>query len=451
MKILRFISVILFVIINMIILVYSPNNSVDPLFTLNMLSLCQLICGILFLIMNCSYANFAILFVLLSFLFHQSHLFLTAFSVDVPQLFNTYQLFSPDITSQASLFVLQANIFLYTGIWLGCSLLRRFRLSFSIISPSLITTQKLNQLGGKLFLLGLPFNIYMLLKVVMLAKTGGYLASFEHNINGFVLTFASFMPMGFCLWLSGCENKKKASLATLYFVFYQLLIMQSGHRYDAIVALLIVGLIYYERYLTSLKGLYIVLGGFFSYIGLGVLNIISNMRSQGLISLDILARTFSFKENYLFVTMGEFGAAIYNVAQAVTYLPAEFNLSQFSKIFLTFTHLIPGLSKFIPNIDSILYYVNNFPNHSAMGGSYIGEIYFWAGEYGYLLSIVVGILVGYACKLNNNKNNALYQIPLYFFLLPLIRGYWFAGIRLFVWYYIVIWIMHHVVLKKKIS
>jgi hypothetical protein len=215
--------------------------------------------------------------------------------------------------------------------------------------------------------------------------------------------------------------------------------MMTGNRYEPMVVMICIAIYYKESFIKKIKPWQFVLIIAMAYFLLKIISAISaNRLLVNTLSLSDLFNT-SGGIQVLYSIFGEFGEAIYNVAQGVKYFPSSFSVSQFSRIFMTFLHIIPGLATAIPEAKNSLYYIYNFPNHFAMGGSYIGEMYFWAGSIGFILAFPIGYLMGFIeNKKGDNRGYFVFlRVAMYLAFLSLIRGYLFNSMRVVVWFYII--------------
>ena len=226
--------------------------------------------------------------------------------------------------------------------------------------------------------------------------------------------------------------------------------MSTGNRYDPIIAIICIAVFYKERFIRKIAPWMMVVIIALVYFVLSIMVAISASR-KNTSNIDLFdIKNFGDAENLSFSVAGEFGEAIYNVAQGVEYFPKEFSLVQVSKISYVALHIVPGLASVVPSANNVLYYINNFPNHYAMGGSYIGEMYFFGGSFGFVLAVPLGILMGYTmCKTTGKKKNYVFlKVSLYLAFLSILRGYMFNTIRVLVWLWIISYCMLNTTIKN---
>lgn len=418
---------------------------------INIISILQLTVNMLMVYSLSKKAIVSLLFLSLSFLVHQSHLILTSNDINTWMLFDTYSKFSYGTAFVATCFVLKSNCFLSLGMIYGIRLSRRY--SMENLTKNIrmnYSDDEIANVGGLLCIFGMFFNLYKFICVFSASKNGGYLATFKTGLDGIVLTFSSFFVLCFCVWLKHTkESRIKVSFFCILIVLYEFLYMTTGNRYEPVISIVCILIFYKEKYISKIKPVVLLSLFGVAYLILSVLVAISESRnSTQLINLYQVTDLYSI-EQLSSAVAGEFGEAIYNVAQCVEFFPSSFSLFQFLKIFYCIVHIIPGLASRIPNSENVLYYINNFPNHYAMGGSYIGEMYFWAGKTGYILAFPLGILITYSICLDvtNRKHYVFLKVGLYLAFFSIIRGYLFNSIRVIVW----LWIISSILLKTNLK
>lgn len=434
--------IVLFSVIN-IIAIFSGIILNGSLVALNYVSIAQIIINAVMLFIIEGNTGFCVLFLCLSFLFHQSHLLLTSFGIDTWMLFNTFSRFSVETTFTASSFVLKSNVFLCLGMIIGARKSNR-KQKIERIKDQEHINRKRATVGGWLCIVGFICNFYKFTKIGSLAAGGGYLATFETSINGIILTFSSFFILGFCVWmLYTMESRRKVTLLCILIIVYEMLYMMTGNRYEPVIAIICLVVFYKERYIERITVKTWVLVFIAGYLMMSVITMISSARAN----LDSINFISIFNGKYglamLYAAMGEFGGTIYNVAQSVSEFPEDFSFIQFSKILVTLLHIVPGLASIVPNSENILYYINNFTNHYAMGGSYIGEMYFWAGKAGFILALPLGAAIGYLSTLSttSSKQYVFLRVAFYVAFLSIIRGYLFNTLRVIVWFGLIAYIL----------
>lgn len=437
-------SIGVFLVINLYIILVTQLKNDLSLFELNTLSIIQLLVNCIIIYFAKKKIGIAFIFYLLSYIFHQSQLLLTIENVDIPLLFETYSRLPINVTTKATIFVLYSNICLAIGILWGMNCLKGKK-----HKKIEVDNQKLSLVSGYIACFSIPFCIYRLIIWINLYRAGGYLETYESGINGIVSTIAAFFSISFCLWINTTQvSKKKIQFYCFLILIYEILVMSTGNRYNAILDIVCIFMFYRERFVSKVNIVKVVVFCIVGYFALGGLMAISQIRgSGGTIDLSQVIQSGG-GAIYIQEAMAEFGCAIYNVSLAIQYFPETFSMQQFIKIFITPIHIIPGLSSLFPGIEKILYYIYNFPDSYAMGGSYIGEMYFWAGKMGCLLAIPLGAIVGFVQNIRNNK--AIYlalKVTLYFALLRLIRGYLFESFRTIVWFLIIVAILMKIHLK----
>ena len=114
---------VVFIIVNILAFVSDFAFKNGEYKIINAISIVQLITNVLFVYICSKKMSIGILFIVFSFVFHQSHLAIIASEKKTWMLFDTYNRFSYETAYAASSFVLKANAALSIGIVLGIFIL----------------------------------------------------------------------------------------------------------------------------------------------------------------------------------------------------------------------------------------------------------------------------------------------------------------------------------------
>ena len=237
-------------------------------------------------------------------------------------------------------------------------------------------------------------------------------------------------------------------------MIYSAITMISGSRIYQIISIII--LIYITITVTNSK-IYIskVLALItLAFIMIVFLNTLSDIRAEGIRDITLLIDSFkdNIKNNPIYNILEEFGGTIYTVCLVIFKVPQTIMYSRGNQF-------ITALATILPNINGIFTEYNqnsNFVlslNTTAIGGSYIGELYYSFQYIPYIIAILMGFIIQ---KISNKFDHyitsykfikAAYLIMPLFALILWIRGSYTALPRNIIWSIIMIYFMSKILIK----
>lgn len=217
---------------------------------------------------------------------------------------------------------------------------------------------------------------------------------------------ANFVYIGFftiLLYYRG--NRKRNTLLTVLFVFYQVIRMYlTGDRSTGIMYILIT-LLVYHTYVSRIEGKKLLLGIGVSYLAMAFLKMIESTRVNQVHSESELFQNI-LANNPFFETIFEFGGNVWSG------LMVFYSMSDtYYRLGSTYIASIIGKPLSILNVTNSVWESADFSNFiiksrdtvissvsSAMGGSFSGEVFFNFGYFGILLMPIFGY---YLAKFSN--------------------------------------------------
>jgi hypothetical protein len=363
------------------------------------------------------------IFLFLSFLFHMGYTWIFLFNSNFSFAgLDFTRMFSAGTVYEAYVFSLLSIIGVYLGIQLGdCRSRIRIRpkhtrhlgglVKHKILSLSWKEKSYLN-LGIVILLLSLPLRLYIDLSRISIGASQGYLQALNFNINGYLALLADFSIIGIVLIIIYYRNQTyKALLVLLISISYYLMSTISGSRGGAIVNIIVLLFTFNLIVHRFRKGAILSILAGSLLISLYVTNI-------GLTRVDnspeIIGGT-EISSRFL----QEFGGT-----QLTVILVQE--RAQKNLITGYGTGYLSSLASILPNIggyvDEFLE-ANNFVlrlNYPAIGGSYIGELYYNFRILGILAAVIVGFFINKfeALVFRSSKSQ---QYALFAFLVLILR------------------------------
>lgn len=416
---------------------------------INMLSILCFVQTILSLLLTVSlgFGLISIPFIFLSFtwLFHGSQFFMNVFNNNYRKPFDIINLVSGDIAKNTLLFIILSLFFLTLGIASGTKSIRKINDAKIKQVNVFFDSDKTYYVGKLLVLVCLIPRMYIDMTMILSRISNGYLSTYSNSYSGIFSTFAYGFYIGILLLIAGKRSNKKycrhVLLITLIYIGVTMISGRRGTQTAFLCALLIV----YRRYVETKK---ITLSKVLSiivllYIGLSGLMAFGDLRNFGEVSLLNYWNAFliNLQGELVLNLVGEFGSTGISLAYAIESFPS-FHPFNFGKTYaISFLQVFPNIGGILDNFSADFMFVKAFPNafQYALGGSYLGELYYNFGFAGVIACTLIGYFVSkIAIRLDysmaQQRNLSIKDMGL-FLLLPNIiiwvRGYFYSFIRVY--------------------
>lgn len=303
-----------------------------------------------------------------------------------------------------------------------------------------INYKYIRTLGYIISLICFPIWLYYNIQTYSLTKIkGGYVVG-ATQVNGIIVQFSYYIIIGMALLIIGYSNNKY--LQRIIFVIEMLLLLVSmitGNRLFAVGSVCV--LFYCYKMLTN-KQLFrqVILIFIIIYFVAGIVASISHLRLNSVLTVtDIVNDSLSYgKESFLYV-LEEFGGTIKSPLKVMQQIPSIVPYSCGKTYLFSLITLIPNFNDQIRSIYEKSIYLFSLQGNAAMGGSYIGELYYNFGYFSYLIAFPIGVFIGAltdrADHLILSKNYLVfsYYIMIIFGLYMWVRGYFTELIRGPIW------------------
>lgn len=272
--------------------------------------------------------------------------------------------------------------------------------------------------GYILYIVGFPIFIFISYKNISISATSSYLDifEFEQTIPSYVKFLKTMMSVGVCLLLIGYKGNMKAVYIIISTsIFLQILSMLSGGRGFAVISIVMYVYIYHKfvKKIVFKNFIFIFIVG---YLGMAFLSSLAILRDSGL-NLGLIAKNILLKlssDNLVFSFLNEFGGTLLTPAIVINNIPRIIE-PYYGLTYLNGILNLVGLNIGDSRIDSFV----NVINIGAMGGSYIGEVYFNFMNASWIIAILIGFLICKASlnvdKINFNGKyiNVAYYMPFF--------------------------------------
>lgn len=238
------------------------------------------------------------------------------------------------------------------------------------------------KLGIVLFVVSMPLRLYIDIRQLIAAFTGGYYGAIEISVSGVVSCIAGFWYIAVPLIALSIKNDSKRKIFVLFSIGYMLISMLTGNRGHQLVNILAIALVLSYIQNQKIRFGKIIKIAIIGFACLIIINLIYRMRLYG---ISYLFDNFSvlleetIENNVISQTLYELGATIKTPYLVVMGLGRELNPFFGETIFRSILVCIPDVTGALnenTNLAILGRVLNNAFNISALGGSFIGELYY---------------------------------------------------------------------------
>lgn len=345
--------------------------------------------------------TFSSIFVSFSFIVHCGQPLLILLGYDDVFGYDQRYYCADDTFFQACLFIYLCHIFLLLGLIIAHS--DRAKPRFKNLE---FDYNKLFNTGLILLLITIIPRLYIDVTRFMLYFQGGYLATYQ-SFSGFAVELGNIADIAVLVILVSFKKKKQsAKIVLIIAVLYHLIFMMTGNRGDAVLRIIILLFTYSMLFINKIKirGMLVLMIG--AVVGFAGLNTIGDLRNNVFSFNELLNGVVVnlFEEPIFLKIFAEFGVTIRTVANAIEYFPEAHGFTYGTNYIKSFAFIFPNIGGLLTNINNEVIFIYHFPTHIAMGGSFIGEMFFSFGWLGMVLAVPVGYFIG---KIENYRINAL--------------------------------------------
>lgn len=394
------------------------------------------------------------IFILGSYIFHLGQIIIKGLSKSYEYNFDVSIIVGSSIYIKSIMFSILTISMVSIGIILGNSSNKKeININHEINIKHYYSNIK--KLAWIILVITFPIELYFSILKLVTSLNSGYLDVLSVETSGILSQLGRFHLIGVGLLIMGYSyNNKKANLILFIYMIYSAITMISGSRIYQIISIII--LIYITINVTNSK-IYIskVLALItLAFIMIVFLNTLSDIRAEGIRDITLLIDSFkdNIKNNPIYNILEEFGGTIYTVCLVIFKVPKTIMYSRGNQF-------ITSLATILPNINGIFTEYNknsNFVlslNTTAIGGSYIGELYYSFQYISYIIAILMGFIIQ---KISNKFDHyitshkfikAAYLIMPLFVLILWVRGSYTALPRNIIWSIIMIYFMSKILIK----
>lgn len=437
--------------------VFYENKTRLSYFDMSVIGIIEYVLNVILLKILCGLSVISIpnIFALFSFIFHCGQIIKEGFSIKgtVPLLFENYA--NASEIQQAFFFYLFSQI----AFWCAIALFMKQDRGIRDIIPTKWEKRSsfnVSLYGIVLICIGILPRLYIDILSLIGANANGYEGVYSIYFPQAIQSLAFFFDAGLFFLLFGKKNTKYASLLFWGTILYKCLVMTSGGRQEKVAFLLIwIYVYYFVINKISVKKIFFL--GIFCVAGFWFVSAIGIVRTENTtgISQTIELLQSGTMNNVFGSALGEFGSAFVTLEVAYKYVPLKISYGYGRTFLAGCLSVVPLLIKRIPWLSETVIFLTQLPKNItfAMGGSYLGELYYNFSWFGILGSAVLGafIIKLHNGIVNNKKSNDLYKAwcaILSTAMMLYVRGYFTDMMQKLVWTYLGIYLIYLYMVKK---
>lgn len=448
----KFMTVVLFcgqLLVNLMLIAYRVDFSYTRM---SVLAITETVIDIIVLKTICSFPAVSIpnIFAFFSLMFHCGQLIKEGFNIEgtVPLPFEYY---GDAMTIQKSFtFFLLSQTVYFIAVGISCGKLQK--------------EKKVNQrqadvsvYGKILVLIGVIPRLYIDILSLVGARANGYEGVYSIYFPQAIQSIAFFFDAGLFFILYAQTDRRKQKFYLVAVIVYKCIMMSTGARQDKVAFLLVWLYVYFfiiNKITVKKLALLVVvcIAGFMFISAIGTIRVNDTVSLSQTLSL-LQSGTMN---NVIGGALGEFGSAFDTLEVAIKYTPSEIPFGWGKSYVAGLLSIIPLLVNQIPSLAKAVMFVNQLPKHVtfALGGSFLGELFYNFSWFGIIGSSVVGAFI---TKLHNGIVDdsscdifykAWYSI-LATAMILFVRGYFTDMMQKLVWTYIAIYIIRMYLAKRE--
>ena len=448
----KFMMVVLFcgqLLVNLMLIAYRVDFSYTQM---SVLAITETVIDIIVLKTICSFPAVSIpnIFAFFSLMFHCGQLIKEGFNIEgtVPLPFEYY---GDAMTIQKSFtFFLLSQTVYFIAVGISCGKLQK--------EKKVNKRQADISVYGKiLVLIGVIPRLYIDILSLVGARANGYEGVYSIYFPQAIQSIAFFFDAGLFFLLYAQTDRRKQKFYLVAVIVYKCIMMSTGARQDKVAFLLVWLYVYFfiiNKITVKKLALLVVvcIAGFMFVSAIGTIRVNDTVSLSQTLSL-LQSGTMN---NVIGGALGEFGSAFDTLEVAIKYTPSEIPFGWGKSYVAGLLSIIPLLVNQIPSLAKAVIFVNQLPKHVtfALGGSFLGELFYNFSWFGIIGSSVVGAFI---TKLHNGIVDdsscdifykAWYSI-LATAMILFVRGYFTDMMQKLVWTYIAIYIIRMYLAKRE--
>lgn len=417
-------------------------------YTISILAIVQCVVNIILLKAVCNMPVICLpnMFSVFSLFFHCGQIIKEGFNVQgtVPLPFQYYA--DESVIQKACLFYLMSQAAYFIGLAMTSDV------SASFVSDKWNQRNEVDTkiYGKALMIVGVIPRLYIDISSLLGALSQGYRGVYSLYFPQMIQSIAFFFDAGIILYLLGLKEKKKMRATLFVVLLYKCLMMTTGARQEKVAYLIVLLYLYFFvcNTVTVRKIAIVAAGCVAGFIFISAIGTVRAGSSSGI--KDVLELMQSGEMSDIFGSaLGEFGSAFDTLEVAVKYTPDYITYGCGTSYLAGLISIVPLVVKQIPFLDRATIFVHQLPSgvYFALGGSYLGELYYNFSWLGLIGSAVIGKFMG---KLHfgivlSKQRNVLYGAWCAIIstaMIMFVRGYFTDMMQKLVWTYFLICLVY---------
>ena len=275
------------------------------------------------------------------------------------------------------------------------------------------------RMGRFLFAIGLPFRLFIDIRQLAAALVGGYSAANAlQSFSGVFGAIAGFWYISIPLIYLTMENGKKKKIFLIACLSYICLTMLTGNRGHQMVNIVAILIIVRHASSRSFRIREVIKWGIVGFVALIALDLVFEMRQYG---INYFFQNFSvvlsdsLKNNVIIETLHNFGSTVFTPYLVLEGYGTKYNTFWGETYIKSFVSVIPDVTGAFRSINNSAIFARVLDTNHAIGGSFIGELYYNFGPLYGVFSLIFGVIFGEisAILYRAVKENDLYQVCKY--------------------------------------
>lgn len=293
-----------------------------------------------------------------------------------------------------------------------------------------MSTDNLFKIGSIITAVTLPIEMYIQITKIFVARSSGYLATFDVEVSGIMGFISTFSLVGVIIMILGSKHhfKRGTLVFGLYSIFY-VITMFSGGRMWQVIKLLLVLYYYIKTYEIKITKKNLVILLLLGYLGAGFMSAVADFRAYDVQSSDYVLQVITdvFVENPILKIVEEFGGTIYTVGLTIQKIPYDVPFSMGSQFITNFVSVLPNINEAIAEINHNSNYVLLLETPT-IGGSFVGEMYYSFHYFAVIPAFFIGILAQFITNkvekslANNDYRFIIYSLMFQYSFISWVRG-----------------------------
>lgn len=382
----------------------------------------------------------AYIFVVLSFLFHMGQVILHAFFKNYDYIITDFlEMYPNELTKNALLFSI--NIIQIVTLFIILSTDTKLKRENRKPRFNKIDNKQLKNVGWIMCIITVPMKFIYIKKAIDMVRDETYVTATVEGFSGVYIQISNFCIIAFVVMLLAYSDNNRAqkiilSLGMIFFLWSML----SGGRIYGVISIIILFLCYFHTNYKKISFKGVVLIAIIAILFLQIITTITHIRATHDFNIiSIVQYAFSHSNNVFLKVLDEFGGTEATVIFTFDEVPRNLDFHKGLSYIKAWLLVGLNINGVLDQISKEIAYTTLFFRQFNLGGSYIGELYYNFGYWGYLFATIIGVFIGKLSEISEYCLEKRLVIEFALFVMPIfasiswIRGYFDSFSRSSVW------------------